>query len=438
VAERLGLDVPERRHEDLVRALAGGIGVAALRAQPTDGPAWRRLIGALTVGESYFFRDHAAFAALERHVLPELIARRRAAGDRRLRLWSAGCAAGQEPYSLAILLDRLLPDRAGWQVTILGTDLDHDALETARAGVYREWALRDTPAWVRERGLRGLEVEPAIRELVTFAPLNLAADDYPGAVDVLLCRNVLMYLTGDAQRAVVGRLQRALAPDGWLLLAPAEASRELLRPLTPVRYGDAILYRRVAEPPASGGGPPRRRRAPAAAEARRDSAEGGDARRGAAAGTAGDARRGAATGAGGRARRKPTDREALLRRARELADGGELDDAAELCAAALRADRLDARAHLLRAEIERERGDEEAAVAALRSAIFLAPDSPAAHFLLGGILVRRGALAQGRRSLEAAVALLEPLDPHAPAPGADGITAGALLDAARAHLEPAA
>jgi chemotaxis protein methyltransferase CheR len=265
IASRLGLEFSERRQADLERALTRACRASSfsdpeaylgrLATLPEESPEWGRLAGHLTVGETYFFRDRACFEALEQHVLPSLIASRRSEGVLRLRLWSAGCATGEEPYSLAILLDRLLPDHADWAVTILATDINVEALEAARGGHYRAWTLRETPLPIRDRyfhrrGAETLELDPAIRRMVTFVPLNLAKGDYPtpitntGAMDLILCRNVLMYLTYEAQRAIVERLRRALVPGGWLAVSPAEAAAELFRPLMPMNFPGAIFYRK--------------------------------------------------------------------------------------------------------------------------------------------------------------------------------------------------
>src|SRR5262249_24082640 len=144
-------------------------------------PALDELLEALTIGETHFFRNRAQFAALESHILPELIARRR--DTRQLRVWSAGCASGEEPYSLAIAIERQLPDVADWQVLILATDINRQALEKARRGVYGAWSFREVPPEVQAsyfipRG-REFEIVPRVRERVTFAYLNLAAEGYP-------------------------------------------------------------------------------------------------------------------------------------------------------------------------------------------------------------------------------------------------------------------
>lgn len=388
VARRLGLDFPARRGADLERALTAAAGdagelalLAALHEQPTSGPQWRALIAALTVRESYFFRDAPLFAALEQ-VLAELIARRRAAGDLRLALWSAGCAAGEEPYSLAMLVERLLGDPAGWQLTILATDVNAASLEAAAHGTYSAWALRETPAWARARhfrpsGSKRYELSRRIRELVTFAPLNLAVDGYPSSLDVIVCRNVLMYFTEAARRAAVARLASAVAPGGWLALSPLDSVAEPAG-FEAVEQPGCRLLRRDRPVPA-----PTR---PAAAPA-----------------------------------------PPALTRARAHADSGRLDAALVLCRAALREDALDIEAHLLLAAIEEERGDLDAAIAALRRAIYVAPDASTAHLRLGGLLLRTGALEEGRRSLATAAELLRRRPPETLVPG--GLTAGSLLEA---------
>jgi chemotaxis protein methyltransferase CheR len=362
VSERLGLAFPARRGDDLRQAFAAR-SVASLREQPTTTPEWRSLISELTVRESYFFREHAE---LER-ALSALITARRA--TRRLTLWSAGCASGEEPYTLAMLLSGLL--REPWDVTILATDIDVAALEAARRGVYSDWGLRETPPWARRLyfrpiGPRRFELSRQIRDAVSFAPLNLATDGFPGSLDLIVCRNVLMYFTDAARERTIERLNASLAPGGRLVLSPLD--------VTP-----------VAEPPAP---EPRAVRRPT-----------------------------------------PAPRVDTLAKAREEADRGRLDAARALCLETLRERPLDAEAHVLLAAVEEERGDLDAAIWALRRAIYTAPDGPAAHFRLGGLLLRTGATDAGRSSLSTAAALLAEAEPGTLV---DGLTAGEVLAVARA------
>ena len=240
VSERLGLHFPEPRWGDLSRGLekaARGLGlpdpaalVARLVAGPLDDRQAEVLASFLTVGETYLFRDPRCFEALEHDILPPLFARAR---WRRVRIWSVGCSTGEEPYSLALLLDRLLPDLDDWHVTILATDLNVRSLAAAQAGVYSRWSFRQVApealgAWFTERGRNQYELCERIRRKVTFAYLNLAADPYPSLVnntagmDVILCRNVLMYFEADRAARVVSNLRRCLADGGTLILGPAE------------------------------------------------------------------------------------------------------------------------------------------------------------------------------------------------------------------------
>jgi chemotaxis protein methyltransferase CheR len=406
VAGRLGLHFGEDRHAEMDRALLETAGLsgqrtleewlAGLASRPLTDPAWMRLIARLTTGETYFWRDHAVFEALEQHVLPDLLAARRS--RRALRVWSAACSTGEEPYSLAILLDRLLLDRAAWDLTVLATDLNPASLETARRGLYRPWALRDVPAAVRERyfrgqGARGIEVDPEIRQLVHFETTNLV-EPFPPSVtgapmDLILCRNVLMYLTPEAAARVVVQLRAALAEDGWLLVAPAEASAEAFRPLRPVNFTGAIFFRAGAAPeepretdPAVTPRPARRLEE---ARPKRDPA----------------ARRTRAPPAPRPPPDQPSPAE-LKARAQALADGGNLDEARRWCQRALAGDRLDAGAYRLLAAIEQERGRTAASIDALRRALYLEPDTSEVHLALGRLLLARGERRSALRHLATA------------------------------------
>jgi chemotaxis protein methyltransferase CheR len=265
VREVSGLELPAARRPDLRRAVerslaATGLADADALHRHLRGAAGRAaleaFVGDLTVGETHFFRNRPQFEALERHILPEVIERRRA--TRRLRLWSAACSTGEEPYSLAMLVDRLLPDRSGWDVRILATDINRAALERARRGRYGAWSFREVPAevassfFVRRDGT--FEVAGRIREAVTFAHLNLADDCWPSAathtveLDLILCRNVLIYFGEDLTRRVAAKLHGALADGGWLLVAPAELSLDVFRRFAVVNLNGAVVYRTPATP----------------------------------------------------------------------------------------------------------------------------------------------------------------------------------------------
>ena len=446
IARRLGLHFPEGRRANLEQGLRKACHAASvprletylawLTTLPTASQEWRRLAGSLTVGETYFFRDCASLAALEQHVLPSLIAAQRARDILQLRIWSAGCATGEEPYSLAILLDRLLPECSQWHVTILATDINPEALETAQRGLYRAWSLRETPVWLRERyfcrrSATTFEVAPQIRQMVTFVPCNLADDDdlamvaNTRTIDIILCRNVLMYFTPEVQRAVVAQLQRALVPGGWLVVGAVEASAELLRPLVPVTFPGAILFRK----------------APTAVDLLPESLPPlplGEALRGGEGSfpQAGDSLSPVdSLSRGERELESLPDSVTMLQQARALADQGCLEPARDLCEAGLALDRLDAAAFLLLATIQHERGAMVEALEALRRALYLAPHCAPAHFLLGSLLLKQGEYQRGRRSMETVINLLHTVPRDDVVPSSDGLTAGRLLEMAQVSLE---
>lgn len=452
IADRLGLDFPENRWADLKRGLAQVFGDSPIRSPeqcitwlaslPDESPEWRGLASSLTIGETYFFRDRAFVDALRLEILPALIANRRSANSLRLRCWSAGCAIGAEPYSLAILLDQLLPDREQWALTILATDISPVALELATQGIYSEWALRETSPWIinryfHRRGKDSWEVDPAIRQMVTFAPLNLAGNSFPAlmtntiVMDLIVCRNVLMYFTPEVQRAVVVRLQEALVTEGWLVVSPAETSSELFFPMVPVNLPGTIFYQKCQHP-----------NLPMAPLALQNSIleplvpEGQNPLRPTGESETEDSwpltvRTATEKPVAGESGSRKTN----LHTVRILADQGHLVEARRLCETLFAQDRLNPEYALLLAAICQEQGEIPAAIEALRRAVYLAPNSAAAHFMLGCLLVRQGDGKRGRQSLGTVVALLASASPDEAVPGSDGLTAGRLLETARAYLE---
>lgn len=190
----------------------------------------KKLLGLLTVGETYFFRYLAHFDALVHSVLPELIARNRT--QRSLHIWSAGCSTGEEPYTLAMTLREHFPVLADWDVQILATDINKVALRRARQGVYGPRALRVTDPACREKYFQRVGsayvVDPQIRNMVRFAYLNLQTGAFPSAdngtcnVDILFCRNVMIYFQLATSRRIVEKFSRCLSPGGFLFLGHAE------------------------------------------------------------------------------------------------------------------------------------------------------------------------------------------------------------------------
>lgn len=416
-------DAGARDTEDYVRRIL---------ATPPDRRQVEILARHLTVGETYFFREKHSFEALAHHVLPERL-RERERGERQLRIWSAGCCTGEEAYSMAILLDRLLADRpdggAGWDIRVLATDINPDFLETARKGVYGEWSFRGTPAWVKNGYFRrrrdgSHEVLPKIRERVDFSFLNLAdgtSPPHPEGMDIILCRNVLMYFTPAKARGVVARFQRALREDGLLLVSPAETSATLFSAFSPVNFPGAIFYSpcRLARSPRTASAPASRAagsRQTAALEIPRNVTPRAAPRR----------RTAVPPAPAGQQAHGRDDAAAFSRSARHCANEGRLDEAAEWCAKAVAANKLDPAVHYLAANIDQERGRIADAAQALQRALFLDPDFALAHFALGNLRLSEGRLADAARHFENLRSLLKNVARDDVLPEAGGLTAGRL------------
>ncbi len=200
-----------------------------LRDTPESSPQWQRLINTLTIGETYFLREENHFDLLKKHILPKLILHRRQIGQHTLRIWSAGCASGEEPYSIAIILHQFLPDIHTWDIEIHGTDINSYALQTAHHGIYREWAFRHTDSVFQQNYFDkvegGYQLKQLIKDRVTFRQHNLMQGYYTGHFDLIFCKNVVLYFNEPYIEQVENNLYHALKPEGWLFMGQAEALR---------------------------------------------------------------------------------------------------------------------------------------------------------------------------------------------------------------------
>ena len=455
VAEKMGLHFPRERAADFERGLSeaarefGCDGVAScaqwLLSAPLSATQLEVLAGHLTIGETYFFRDSKTFDVLRSHVLPELIHGRRGS-PRRLRLWSAACCTGEEAYSLAIVLRQVLPEIADWHVTILATDINPRFLRKAVAGVYSEWSFRNVPEGFKERYFNRIAdgryaVRPEVRQMVTFEHVNLVDDRYPAlatdtnAMDVIFCRNVLMYFTPGQIARVVGHLHDALVEGGWLAVSPSEASQQVFSQFQTRNFPGVILYQRTDAPvrtpdfmpppvppaiaPAlfearSIQAPPPREPRPMAREQAASLYEHGRYAE------ASDLLLGSFA-------QQPPGRETFSLLARALANQGELDAGLTWCDRWIAADKLDAAAHYMRAAILLELARPDEARQSLQRAVYLDPTLVLAHFALGN-LTRTERPDQARRHFLNAMQLLERLQPDDVLPESDGLTARRLME----------
>jgi chemotaxis protein methyltransferase CheR len=229
--------------------------VASVQRRP-DPAVVRKMVDALTTNETSWFRDREPFTALTEHVLPEMIAARAAA--RRLRVWSAACSSGQEPYSLAITLQQALP--AGWSYEILGSDISTEMIERAEKGEFSQVEVnRGLPVQQLvhyfERVGAHWRVSPALRRNISFRRFSLTAP-LPAmpAFDVIFLRNVLIYFDVETKRTVLRNVGKLLRPDGWLFLGAAETTIGVDDHYERVVIGKSSAYRLKAAVPAGAAG----------------------------------------------------------------------------------------------------------------------------------------------------------------------------------------
>lgn len=421
------------------------------------------LVDELTVGETYFFREPEQFQFVRRVVLPEVRARR--GPEHAIRAWSAGCSSGEEAYSLAILFEQ---EGQGGRSSLLATDISPAALAKARRASYGAWSFRGEAQAMAfpylERSGNCQVVSERIRGRVTFATLNLARDDYPSpasgawGMDLIFCRNVLIYLDRATIREVARRLYGTLAPGGWLIAASSDPPLSHEAPFETVVTDHGVFYRQgpatasdvvrswgyasigpllaPASPSALAGvvhRPPRAvPQGPGGPAVARPSPRVVGVDEGLAAARE-DLARGDYAGAAERTRGLGDDPEACALHVRALAN---LDapEAERACAGAIARHPFSCELNFLRSQLLAELGRDDEACASARRVIYLDRSLAVAHFFLGTLLRRRGDLEGARRAYRNAHTLCASVPADEGLPLSGGEPAGRLARAARAEM----
>ncbi|HET9954377.1 MAG TPA: CheR family methyltransferase [Polyangiaceae bacterium] len=469
VAQRLGLEYSANRGLDLARGVEAAMSELGLQSfaafealleasSPDSVPSSVTDVLAkhLTIGETYFFRDQAVFAALDQAILPALIGRE--SPRRELRIWSAGCCTGEEPYSIAIAVDRALRDPERWEISILGTDVNPVFLRRAELAVFNAWSFRNVAPELRaryftEREGQHFELDVKIRQMVRFARLNLVHDAYPSAMtgtqelDLIFCRNVLMYLGAEVVQKVVERFRRCLRDGGFLVVSPTETSVELFRQFESKFLRGAIVYQRrdarldpkleLRLPDRSAGTRPS-----AATRAMDDAKVSPGSRSGPRPSCDRASERVPVPARAALPSARPSEADppisgeppSLFTQARQAANSGNLKQALELCERALGGSKLDCSLHYLRGSILAELGRSNEAVQALERALYLDPDFVLAHFSLGHLAFQRGQLRTARRYLGNVLTLTREMDPDQELAEAGGLRAARLAQIAESLL----
>ncbi len=403
-------------------------------ADASDGEAeWAALEAEITIGETFFFRYAEQFTALRETILPDLLARR--AESRRLRIWSAGCATGAEPYSIAILLaDMLGESLPDWRISILGTDINETFLEAARQARFGRWALRAVSNPDRDRrfvesGRSTWTLKSVYRGLVRFERGNLL--DLLGPVppleltdfDLILCRNVLIYFHADAVTQIVQALGQRMAEGGWMLLGHAEPNPGFSAFLSTVSLPGAVAYRPPGEEGPASLAPTLQPWSPSLPP---------------------EAPRPASVAAKPLPRPRPQEKpaepvsaaplEALIEQIRSRADAGDYAGAETKRAEALAIAPDNAVLHFFGGLIGQAQGHPAKAEASFQKALYLEPDFIMARYHLGLARLARGHSASGRKAIAVAASMAGTLTADARLQEGAGLTAGELRELARLHF----
>lgn len=389
----------------------------------------------LTIGETYFFREPRAFELMCDY------ARKKAAGSdgAPLRIWSAACCTGEEPYSIAMTLRQAVPELDPGRISILATDINSHHLQLARAGVYRQWSFRQTGTAMQrlnfeEAGGNQLRVKDDIKEMVRFAELNLAAPVYPSvatdtqAMDIIFCRNVLMYFSRPQAKKVIDRLRQCLVTGGWLIVSPSEASAEMFSGFSGVYYPDAIYFRKSE--------PSEQPKPVPAAVAPATEWSGDWAGQAVVKPKTGFPKKAAPTKQDASARSRPAASPAeAVSRARKLANEGDIAAALRCLEQALHSGPPTAELYHAKAMIAMESGHDRDAMQSLKKALYLQPDFILGHYLMGILQSAQNKRSEARRQFQAAGELLAALDDDEIVPGSDGLHAAYLLASVHSYMQ---
>ncbi len=453
IAGEFGLHYPRERWLHLEReistaAVEAGFDTGQLEyldkllSRNIDSGQMESLIRRLTVAETYFFREPASLDAFAELSLRQVATDMRSE-PRLKKIWSAGCASGEEPYSIAMLLHKL----RRIDVEILATDLNTHSLRKALAGVYTGWSFRRTPSWVKQMYFQPAlnntwQIVAEIKKMVRFARMNLLDDSAAPLTmphplfDVIFCRNVLMYLTPEAIARVVARFHQWLAPGGWFIVGVTETSQHLFPEFEAVHVRNATLYRKSAGSAAEGSVVRTVDRGAACnanailnrIQPRALPNEGPVDPHISRLRTAALDPKPAGVHAIHALPREPGDAHSLLMLARQKAGEADLHSALALCEQALRADRMTVAGHYLHALILQELGSPVEATRALHQSIYLEPEFVLGHFALGNLASQAGRRKESKKHFENALLLLAHYRPEDTVPHSEGLPAGRLRE----------
>lgn len=427
-----------------------------------------RLAAFLTIGETYFMREKKAFDFLEQIYLPGLI-HKRLSTNKKISIWCAGCATGEEAYSLAVILHQSIPKIEEWNVSILATDINPRFLEKAKNGIYTKWSFRNNDEkfskdYFIKTGVNEFQVIPEIRRMVHFANLNLAGNGYPSEsngtsdVDIIFCRNVLIYFSNAGISAVTERLYNSLKDGGILVVSPVEMSALVCRKFDSIKYSGYSIYHKncniavqnlkVSLVPKSRikatttaafsntkteakifikqskSNVPKLKRTSALNNVETNDHNNFSLEEVRSLFAKGDFEASEKLLDNYLGNSESDSLDFILMLAKTKANLGKLKEAESWCTKGLSINKLDASLHYLMATIMQENEDDEKAISGLKMALYLEPNFVLAHFLLGTLLTKKGDETGGKKAYKNALSSLAKYAPDEILPESDGISAG--------------
>jgi chemotaxis protein methyltransferase CheR len=462
--KKTGLYLPDEklhRLEEAFKELHATISTAApreiIRAIETgdsEGIAGlNQLVAAIATNETYFFRTPVHFDTLRDYLIPELVKKKNPQRKKTLKIWSAGCSTGEEPYSIAILLFEHFPELVlSWKIKILATDIDHEALRSAGQGIYRPWSFRGVPPdlikkyWHPLKG-ESRRLDDRVRSLVRFAPLNLESDPYPSSLngtsglDIIVCRNVTIYFRLHTINKVLRKFSECLDEGGFLLTGAAEYSRETYRDFEARVFPETVLYQKpfpkasahVASPRPLVWPAPLQRPSPKAADSRAPSLPPQEQKssddpvvKAVELISKGDLDL-ALVLLAAQAETSPRDARVCFLLGRIAADRQHLGEASYWLNRTIALDPLNLWAHYFMGLLWMEDGKLDEAQAAMKKTVYIDPNFALGHFYLGKVHKAQGKPEQARRNFAVVKSLLAAAPLSENLSGAEGLTGRQLL-----------
>ncbi len=422
-----------------------------LKFHPDGRLEVRELLDLITIGETYFFRNKAQFSVLMRSVLPEIIKRKTSKGDKSIRVWSAGCSRGDEPYSIAIAIKEGLPSHEEWTISILGTDINRNGLTCAKEAAYGEKDIAHLPKEYLDKyfkvGDSTYLLKSDVRRLVQFHYHNLVKDPFVHekmqAVDLLFCRNVTIYFDYQTTRRVIENFYNCLAPEGYLFLGHTETLWQITDKFERVEFPQTFVYKKRLSlpreevmrpfmavpqmkiedltrsmaplPPLPPSGSTLSERSPRGIEVEGLTSVRSPSNHPVAPGK--------------------NDRLTSLSRATLLANDAKYREAADLLAKVIEADNLSVEAYYLLGVLSYKSGDLREAETQFRKVIYVNPDSILAYFNLGNIYLYQKKFREAAREFRNAILLSEKRPKDEQIKFCEDLTVEFLLRACRNNLQ---